>query len=464
PLAELGVNGESGKGARASRGEIEPQQIRLGTDADVAARDAEGEGRNDDRMAAVAGAHADAEGHLRRTDRERDLVSGNRAAEQGREVPHPGGPRGNARHDAFEPDCQAGRPLRGELLERKRRHVAAGQAQEPGERRERPRADRVGLGANEPEDQVQGALLELAEIAGRHRQVAGRARSGQLEPSQRQRELRSDPVGRRDLHRQADASERRRRSHRDLGLQPDRRVRRLADEDRTGYGVPFLRCPEEGHVGARLRVGRRRGQAHTRSDGDEVGRRGIEDEVRLDVRVRVLEDREPEEAVGVGLAGGAAEDLVEERDQGVSLRLLGDDAREVIAGAAEPIGIDAAAGIEEPQGPGELLDFPEIDAGGAHEITRSNVWRAMVRTLTASELAVMATGMSAARSVSVPIAAAAWVATVMSSSQANATSASLQTAMMASGPRGRASVATRSPAGEPALPTAKGTWTVAPGT
>ena len=156
----------------------------------------------------------------------------------------------------------------------------------------------------------------------------------------------------------------------------------------------------------------------------------------------------PDGAVGIGVAGLAAEHAVGEIDQRIALGLVGHHLRQVMAGAAAPVLAEVVAVVDEPEGFAEFLDFAQIRSGGIHTRTRSNVWRAMVRDPEIGRVKDIVADGDEPGAVFVQSAGPGRPGGgELQQCQAKAVSDSPHTWTMASVPRGEASVAATMPGG-----------------
>src|SRR5262249_11480554 len=127
----------------------------------------------------------------------------------------------------------------------------------------------------------------------------------------------------------------------------------------------------------------------------------------------------------------------------------------------EPALLERARGIQEPEGLGQLLEDVEIVGGEAHARARSKGWRAMGTTKRPSGFAPTPIGTSREPSRSRPAAPATLVTPSSTIRHAKATRFSPHASTTTPGPRGRAPIAARRPAGASGVPTTKDTWTKA---
>ena len=122
----------------------------------------------------VGGAHA--ERHRRDAERERDLVVDHRATDQPRQLAEPRGAACRVADDVLQPGGQRLHTGRRELLEGQRGHRGpVVQAEEAGQRRQRPGGQPGGLSADQSEDEVEGRVIELVKGVGPDREVPRRA-------------------------------------------------------------------------------------------------------------------------------------------------------------------------------------------------------------------------------------------------------------------------------------------------
>ena len=87
-----------------------------------------------------------------------------------------------------------------------------------------------------------------------------------------------------------------------------------------------------------------------------------------------LEDREPDEPGRIGDAFGSSERLVHERDQPRALGVVGEDVLDAVAGRAQPVAVEVAVAVEQPERFREVAERAEVGPGEAHPTTfRSKV-------------------------------------------------------------------------------------------
>jgi hypothetical protein len=463
------VEGQAGQGRRRSRGRVEAQQFGLALHAEARVRHRHGEHGGHDGLPAGPRGDANAQREGCTPQRESNFVADERGprTQQIRDLPQPRRAMRLTLDDLPEPRGEGLDALRRQFVDRQRgNRRAAAEAQHAGQRRELTAPQRIGLGLDETQHQLEGGVVEIRDVVERQREIARLGASRHLELPQGQGDRRRTVAGvGRHAQSQADATEmrltraRRTRVDGDLGVEPDDAAALAEKQDVTGRPAVF-RGLEEGHAKRGPRLRRRREQPEADADTDVVGRRFVQDEEQGEARILVADEREPDESLGVRLLLLAAQYLVQELDHSLALVFVRQDRSEVVAGATQPVGLEVTITVDESDRLGQTAEFVQIRCEEAHRrLGGVLLWRVIVSTRKPPSEASSATGIRGFPSLSRPHSSARDVTMWRRICHANAVRDSPQTSITAARPRGRVSVAAISPVGRASVPTASATCT-----
>ena len=87
----------------------------------------------------------------------------------------------------------------------------------------------------------------------------------------------------------------------------------------------------------------------------------------------MTDDGQPNQPVCVGFALLAAEDLVHELDERVSLCLVGECRGQIRTRVAQPVAVETTRAILDAESGGQLPQITKVCCGEAHRVTRSKV-------------------------------------------------------------------------------------------
>ena len=278
PLAEHELQRQARQGHGGAGAEVDRAQVGVGADDGIGAHgDLEADRRRQPRVAIGPRDGAHAERHRRDAERQRDLVADHRAVDERGELAEPGRARGRVADHVLEPDRERVHAGGRELLEGQRGHRGpVAQAEEAGQRRQRPGGQPGGLSADQSEDEVEGRVVELVEGVGPDREVPRRARARHLQSPERQseRRVRSARPGR-YAHLEPDRAQVCRARDRGAGVDGDLRGEAhdpvaCAQQQRVeSAGRPVLLArAEQRDVQRRLRLGVGGRHAHPDADAD----------------------------------------------------------------------------------------------------------------------------------------------------------------------------------------------------
>ena len=299
-----------------------------------------------------------------------------RARDQAGQLCEPRGPARRVGEHAVEPGRDGADAGGRQLLDGQRRDRGGGaQAEEGGERRERPGRGRR-LGPHEAEHEVEGDVVELVEAAQAEVEVAG-GPTGQLEAAQAQPDGRVVVVTRRrDVDGDGDRAEvdvagagRVVEVERGRQADPSAAVTEEQHRIRRGCRAPgdLEQRDVELALGARPGVRARRRHRPQLDAEPDHDRRLLRLEHHRDGQVGVVvgDEGQAHPTLVVGGDRAVVQDLVQERDECLALRVVGQHGAEPRRGVAQPARVGRAV-PHDPERGGQVAQHAEVGGGDRH--------------------------------------------------------------------------------------------------